>query len=234
MLTLASSRQLVGSCLTCPRCEQQVGQQKPASLLKLSHLSQVSHLFSIKGEKYKNGGERTVLEQRGGLIDDHLVSLGQVRQMQQWRAFLLRQQVGHRRDRRDSKQPRQRQAGVDRRCTITPSHAGAVAAVTTTVVSPAGAHPAHGDVGHGGRHRHAHGDGGLASRRHRNDHDDDGQPPTPSTNHPGKPHRWGAPRVLSRCNPNRRTITDGEQQWHPGRLGAIRRAACSRPRSKAM
>src|SRR5215211_7277374 len=68
MRTSASSDRSAAEifCPTCPRCEQQVGQQKPASLLNLSHLSQVSHLFPIKEKKWRGrGGERGAAAARG-------------------------------------------------------------------------------------------------------------------------------------------------------------------------
>src|SRR5215211_7547390 len=68
MRTSASSDRSAAEifCPTCPRCEQQVGQQKPASLLNLSHLSQVSHLFPIKEKKSgRREGERGAAAARG-------------------------------------------------------------------------------------------------------------------------------------------------------------------------
>jgi hypothetical protein len=96
MVTSASkySRQ-VGSCPTCPTCEPQVGQQKRPSLLHLSHLSQLSHLIRIKEKKRKIGrGERSAAAAQGiNWRSPNL--LRQVRQVQQWRAFVVRQEGGH-------------------------------------------------------------------------------------------------------------------------------------------
>ena len=82
MRTSASSRWLARPCPTCPRCEQQVGQQKCPSLLHLSHLSQVSHLFPIKEKIGGEEGARAVQRQRGVLMAELVVLLRQVRQVQ--------------------------------------------------------------------------------------------------------------------------------------------------------